>query len=421
MMYFILSLIILALLFICYKLYQSYKTQKQTSDYLNSKYSPLINIEIELENKKLELDKLIEKHKKTQEDLAQIKREISLYDETHELVTIGFYSPHFEYGTSQEYKDKINANKELQKQMIKKGEAVVPLQQWVVDGDAKKGKKMMADNIKLTVRSFNNECDVIIKNTTWKNISNSEQKIISAFENINKFNTSNQIVIQHGFLGLKLDELRLTHKHLLKTQEEKELLLEQKRIEKEEMELNKELQRIIREEEKLDNLLEKIKEKEMLASSLSEKAILQQEILKLSNELKSMQEEANKVKTMAQQTKFGYVYVISNIGSFGTDVFKVGMTRRVEPLDRIRELGSASVPFPFDVHAMIFSEDAPALERKIHNLLQDKRVNMVNFRKEFFKIEFDDLNALLLRNLPDVKLSPDVEAEEYCRTLELLG
>ena len=146
---------------------------------------------------------------------------------------------------------------------------------------------------------------------------------------------------------------------------------------------------------------------------------LQTEILQLGNELCEIQREHDRVKAMAQQTKLGYVYVISNIGSFGKDVYKIGMTRRLDPMDRVRELGDASVPFYFDVHAMIFSEDAPALEAQIQRVFADRRLNLVNYRKEFFNVILDEIKEVVSEFNNKVEFVDEVEAKEYTETLRM--
>ena len=123
---------------------------------------------------------------------------------------------------------------------------------------------------------------------------------------------------------------------------------------------------------------------------------------------------------MAQQTKRGHVYVISNIGSFGENVYKIGMTRRLEPEDRVKELGDASVPFSFDIHAMIFSEDAPKLEAALHNQFEQHKVNMVNPRKEFFNVTLDEIKNVVKSNHIDATFIDIPEAEEYRETKAIL-
>ena len=122
---------------------------------------------------------------------------------------------------------------------------------------------------------------------------------------------------------------------------------------------------------------------------------------------------------MAQQTKRGNVYVISNVGSFGEDVFKIGLTRRLEPMDRVKELGDASVPFAFDVHAMIRSEDAPALEAALHRRFLQNQVNKVNRRKEFFRLKLQDIRSVVDELAPEVKWTMAAEARDYRDTLAM--
>ena len=122
---------------------------------------------------------------------------------------------------------------------------------------------------------------------------------------------------------------------------------------------------------------------------------------------------------MAQQTKRGHVYVISNVGSFGEDVYKIGLTRRLEPLDRVRELGDASVPFSFDVHALIYSEDAPPLEAALHRRFLENQVNKVNRRKEFFRLKVQEVRDALIEMKYDVRWSLAAEARDYRETLAI--
>ena len=121
--------------------------------------------------------------------------------------------------------------------------------------------------------------------------------------------------------------------------------------------------------------------------------------------------------SMAEQTRIGHVYIISNRGSFGDRIVKIGMTRRLEPMDRVKELGDASVPFPFDVHAIIFSEDAPSLEKELHKAFQEMRVNKVNNRKEFFYAELDDLEKVIKKKIPDIPFERNASSKEYIQSI----
>jgi hypothetical protein len=143
------------------------------------------------------------------------------------------------------------------------------------------------------------------------------------------------------------------------------------------------------------------------------------EINRLRARLAEAEERAKRAMSQAQMTKSGHVYVISNIGSFGESVFKIGMTRRLEPLDRVRELGDASVPFPFDVHMMISSDDAPALENALHRKFHKMRINRANPRKEFFKVDLDAIRRVVTENHGEVQYVADPEALEYRQSLTM--
>jgi hypothetical protein len=392
-----------------------------------SKYSNITNIDKEVDRKRQDILEMENKVKSLEVEYQNkrvvrdnLEKEIEAYEESTALISMGVYEPHFDFGTSAQYKDKIVEIREKQKKMVREGTAIKSFGDWSIDGSKKKGQKLVKDNVKLTMRSFNNECDVIIRNVTWKNINNMEERMRKSFDYINKFNESSQIIISYEYLSLKVAELYLVYEHALKAQSEKDYQAELRRQEKEEQELLRDLERITREENKLQNLLDKIKQKAEQAS-YEAKAQLEQQIYEISEELKEIQREHYRVKTMAEQTKYGYVYIISNIGSFGENVFKIGLTRRLDPMDRVRELSSASVPFVFDVHAMIFSEDAPALEARLHRKLSAQRINLVNSRKEFFRINLDELKQVLFEIDPNIDFIEDIEAKEYLQTLEIIN
>ena len=187
--------------------------------------------------------------------------------------------------------------------------------------------------------------------------------------------------------------------------EERRILEQQKKqVEKEESKYLTEMENVKAQLENTEDL-EKINQ-------------LNKKILELQDKLSKVEEQKEEIVNR-QNGKAGNVYIISNLGSFGDNVFKVGMTRRLEPMDRIHELGSASVPFEFDVHAMIFSEDAVSLENKLHKILDDHRVNKINLRKEFFKVDLDEMEKIVLQEDPAAEFNRTMLAEEYRQTLSL--
>lgn len=158
---------------------------------------------------------------------------------------------------------------------------------------------------------------------------------------------------------------------------------------------------------------------ELAEKSEKEKLAYQEQLDVLISELVLVHKKMERAKSRAQETKLGYVYVISNIGSFGKDVLKIGMTRRLEPMDRVKELGDASVPFTFDVHALIESDDAPNLESTLLRVFDTKRLNRVNRRKEFFRISIDDIEKELEKMDIDALISRVPGADEYYQSQKI--
>lgn len=286
---------------------------------------------------------------------------------------------------------------------------------------------MTTRGINLTARAFNGECDAAIANCTFKNWSVMHDRILAAFNKINVLNEVNDIHISPEFLQLKLQELNLVHEYKIKKQDEKdeqrEIRAQMAEERKAQQEIDRAIQEAEAEEARAHKALDKAR-KEMeskLAKMTAEQAkIYQEKIDTLQEALAEAELKGQKALSMAQQTKRGHVYVISNLGAFGDNVFKIGMTRRLDPQDRIDELGSASVPFLFDVHAMIHCEDAPTLENTLHQRFSEKRTNLVNKRKEFFNVSLKDIkNAVYEIAGSDVDFIETASAQHYHETLAM--
>lgn len=208
---------------------------------------------------------------------------------------------------------------------------------------------------------------------------------------------------------------------LEKAQEEKEYQAEIKRQMREEKQRQDELDRQQQEAEEEENRLaeqQKVLEEALLAAEGAYKEELERQRLELEQKIQEVHQQYERAKSMAQLTRQGHVYIISNIGSFGEDVYKIGMTRRLEPMERVKELSGASVPFDFDVHAMISCDDAPALEKTLHDHLERYRINRVNLRKEFFRVELSSIINEVERHHGRVDYIADPAALQYLQSLE---
>lgn len=384
-----------------------------------SKYSKIIDVDKEVE--RLQNQKII-----IQEDIVSIQsdyqkkynifqtllRKIAIYDEDIEFAETGFYKPHFDFGTAEQYKQKIASIREQQKAMLKAKTAVTCPTEWTVGESKAEGRKMVNRAIKLTTRAFNNECEAAIANVRWNNIEKMEERITKAAIDINKMNESNHVDIKDDYVDLKMKELWLAYEYQNKLKEEKEEQAEIRRQMREEAKLEQEMLAAQKEEEKFQKMLSKAKSEaaKAVGDNLEKLNI---EITQLSQKLEEAHQKNERALSMAQQTKVGHVYVISNIGSFGEDIYKIGMTHRLDPMDRVHELGDASVPFYFDVHAMIYSDNAPAMENALHRAFARRRLNLVNQRKEFFHVTLDDIQNEVHKISYDAEFILTAEAEQF--------
>jgi len=387
--------------------------------FYEKKYSNIIDIDAEItklirekEGISQTINDLQESYKEKKLIYDKLIKKVAIYDEEIELAELGFYKPHYDFDTPEEYKEKISEIKTKQKEMISKKTAIYCTTEWRVEGSKAKGRTMTNRGIRLTARAFNNECDSAIASVKWNNAERMEQRIEKAFHAINKLNESNHLYISSEYLGLKIEELRVSHEYKEKKQQEKEKQAEIRQQMRDEEKLLQEIEQAQKDEDKYQKLLVKAKiDAEKATGSKLEN--LMKNIKQLKQDLEEAHSKNERAKSMAQQTKSGHVYVISNIGSFGENIYKIGMTRRLEPLDRVKELGDASVPFIFDVHAIIYSKDAPALENTLHRVFDTKRVNLVNTRKEFFNVTLDEIEKEAQKISKEVEFIKTIEAKDY--------
>ena len=407
------------------------KQEEQVAEELQAKKDEMDNIDEKLmqmeKDKEEELRiKLADKEaeiKNMDQELKSLQEQLALAKDEDEMQTYGLYEPHYDFENATAYKEKLDEIKRKQKESVKDKTAAWGNPNMRLDGDLRKGQAMINDNIKQIIRTFNTECDGIIRKVKHSNMEASEKRIRKSYETLNKLNERVGVRIQPKYLDLKLEELHLAYEYQVKKQEEKELLAEAREREREEkklrQKLEKEKNKFNRENNRINNELADAEAK-LQAANDEEKAKLQAEIDKLKAALEKNNEEIEKIDKWEETPGAGYVYIISNIGSFGEDVYKIGVTRRDDPEERIRELSNASVPFKYDSHVFIFSEDAYNLESSLHERFDNKRVNKVNRRKEFFNIGIDDVKKIVEENKASVhSFVEEPEAEEYYDSLKM--
>lgn len=395
------------------------------------KYSSIISVDEELEAKtneytilKTDAQDLNNRYIDAKSVFDELEKDVELYKNDLKFINLGIYEPIFDFDTSEEYKEKITDVINEQKEMITYGNACVCNTNWTVDNSAKKGEVMTKRNINLTLRAFNGECNSLISKVKWNNVTRFEERIKKSFRAINRFGKSNNTFITESYLDLKLDELHLVYELELKKKQEKEEAREIRAQQREEERAQREFELARKEAEKEERRFQKALElakKELGLVSGEKLEELNNQIVQLEQKLKDANEAKERAISRAQETKSGHVYIISNLGSFGENIYKIGMTRRLEPLDRVKELGDASVPFTFDLHAMMFSENAPELEKMLHKEFDDRRINKVNNRKEYFNVTLDEIEQVVKdKHNKDVNFIKVLEAQQFRETLAII-
>jgi hypothetical protein len=356
------------------------------------------------------------------EKFAKLRHEIDLLEENLEDISFGVYEPHYKFDSSAEYKAALARIRGEQREMIRSGAAVIFRQQWTVGGDPKQGQRLQKQYAKLMLRAFNGECDACVANVAWNNVGRMQERIFHARDSLNTLGEVMQISIVDRYTTLKIDEIRLA----FETEDKKHDEIEEQRRVKEQARYE---ERALREAEQAQQKAEAeetryeyalAKAKAEVEKATGEKlTTLTGKVAELERLLAEARELKQRAMSLAELTRSGYVYVISNEGSFGANVLKIGLTRRLEPLERVYELSGASVPFAFDVHAMIYATDAPKLENDFHNYFAGRRLNLVNLRKEFFHVSLDEIEAFAKERNLTFRLTKLAEARQYRETLAL--
>lgn len=338
--------------------------------------------------------------------------------------SFGLYQPKYPFTTVDGFKDKLADVRQRQKQMIRDKIACAFPNDITYNNSLAEGKKIVADWVKLMLRAFNGECDTIIMKAKFNNMDQLEKRIRKAAEEISNIGSRMRIRLNESYIQLKIDELHVAYEYEMFKQQEKERLQAIREEEREKAKLEKELQerraKIIKDQKHVSTEIQELSARLSTATG-QEAENIRARIVELNEYSEKLEQDMQEVELRAQQARAGYVYIISNIGSFGEDVYKIGLTRRMNPQERVDELGDASVPFRLDVHALVFSEDAVALETALHHKFEHKRVNMVNSRKEFFRVSIDEIEAEVKANFSQtVEFTKLAAAQEYRESVRII-
>ncbi|EOH8560120.1 DUF4041 domain-containing protein [Staphylococcus aureus] len=382
------------------------------------------NKSINIENQKI---------KREIQELKNLKKDLisSIEEGTKELEHITSYlnDELFKYDIELTYPfdlvevDSSQINTYIKKLQMKEKE-LLNLEEVKIFNVSTENKRHQNAQAKQIIRLFNAETSQLINKVNSKNIESMQNKIFKSYEGINKIFETDNVRIPETLLDIKLEMLDLMHKYQVKIEDEKIIRREErarlKEIEQAEKEMEKKLKELDKDIRHHNNEIKKLTMYLNNTNLQVEKELYIEKIRELDQSLKNLNSERENVEDRKDNAQSGFVYIISNIGSFGENVYKIGVTRRLEPMDRINELSSASVPFEFDVHALIFSENAFELKNKLHEYFKKYKVNKVNGRKEFFKVNINEIkDKVLSEHNSTVQFIDEPKAIQYRETLRL--
>ncbi|MCP9618831.1 DUF4041 domain-containing protein [Nocardia otitidiscaviarum] len=326
-------------------------------------------------------------------------------DDALVLQEVGIYEYHHPLENADSYKQALAELRADVREAVKAGDAIVVAKKFSFNNSLAEGRRLTADLSKLMLRAYNAEAENCVRTIRAGNLETAARRLDKAAKDIEKLGAAMQMHISAAYHTLRIKELELTADYMMKVQEEREAAREERERLREQRKVEQEL---AAERERLE------KEQAHYQAVLQRLETTGQDTRDIEDQLTRIADAIAQNDYRAANIRAGYVYVISNIGAFGPNVVKIGLTRRLEPLDRVRELGGASVPFPFDVHAVYFSDDAVTLENELHKEFAAVRLNHANVRREFFFASPEEVRRVLAKkvgNLLDYNDSP--EATQY--------
>lgn len=400
--------------------YPSYSLSWQVQELAWAKLleGELCDLDAKIEQSKAEYKRISATIEQEKSRLLELKKMVLVAEDEVETESFCLYEPKFKFQNIEDYDKKIKEIRNQEKQLVKDKIAISTDQHVTLNSNQRDGRNLVSMYAKSCLRSFNNECDIIISQAKYFNYDKCSNRIQIAYNQINELGSPLNISISPLYLYLKFDELQLSLDYAIIKKTERERMLEYRQQLRENEQLEKELEEAREKVEKekqhymraiamIDAQMEHCEDDSITVELNNQRDDIVKHIAEINGEIEAIDYRQANVRA-------GYVYVISNIGSFGEGVVKIGMTRRLDPDDRIYELSGASVPFAYDVHAMIFTDDAPKLEASIHRTLQHRRVNKVNSRKEFYFATVDEVKQIVYKELGSTtEFVTFAEAQQY--------
>lgn len=345
--------------------------------------------------------------------IERARQELAELNDERVLQEVGIYRYHHPLEHADAYRDRLRELDARLTEMVKAGDAIEASNLFTYNNSLAQGRKMTRDLGKLMLRAYNAEAENCVRSLRVGNVQTAKKRLETAVSQIARLGAMMEMRISDAYHVLRNEEIELTADYLMKLQEEKEAAREERerlREEKKaEAELAAERERLDKERAHVLNAIEALRDSEASAESAAE---LEARLAEIDGAIEQNDYRVANIRA-------GYVYVISNRGAFGGQIVKIGLTRRLEPMDRVRELGDASVPFPFDIHALFFSDDAVTLENELHKIFADRRVNHINLRREFFFATPQEVHdALQLKIGALLEFHEDSESTQYLQSLK---
>lgn len=349
-----------------------------------------------------------------EEYLNNIKKEIGESQQTVELQEMGFYDFEHPAQSSVVLAESLKNVRTVIKESMKNNRAAFANSNFIFNNSQKEGNKFMTDMKKIMLKAYNSEAENAVKSVKSEKVDTAINKIEKSRVHVEKLGSMINLKINDGYHRARIDEVKLAFEHFKIVRLEKEKAREEAERLKEERKVEQELK-------KKQELLQKERKQKQLALdemtaslAMNDSIIDKQKLAELEQEIKNIDKDIALTNDRAANLKAGYVYVISNIGSFGEGRVKIGMTRRAEPMERIKELGNASVPFGFDVHLIHYSENAVEIENKLHKIFDNRRVNLVNKRREHFYATPEEVKQEIMKLDGSIaRFTNDAEAFDY--------
>ena len=385
---------------------------EELDDEIKDRKICIVEIEAEILDLKETRDTLADEVAIEKQRIAEEMKQLaeSFEEEKDMMLVSNVFNNPYNYETSDEYQAKLDEIKDEQKRMVKDEEAIVCTTSWHVNNSKVEGKKFTKKIAQLMLRAFVNEADNIIMKARYTYMDKAKADMEKSYNAVNKLSSIVDSSISEEFFNLKLEELTLRFGWLEKKEEEKEELRRQQEILKEQAKAEEEMKakmvQLNVEREHFNNELARLSELEQTDEVLTQ-------IQSAQEMLEELDKQEEEIENRMINNKAGYVYVISSPSFEGQEIYKIGVTRRLDPQVRVDELGSASLPFRFGVHSFIFSEDAFALEHSLHTAFDSQRVNKANVRKEFFHVTLEEIKEEVKKHNPTAQFIDEVVVEEY--------